>query len=134
MSEKDVKIVGRKKRAAAHKRKMASQGCKACFVYGLTLDDGVIRYIGQTRQSLPERLAMHHKIARRDKLPLQKWLLEHGDKVRIVMLCEKATWDVTEIILIDRYTRTGGTLFNLTRGGPDTHVEAARCCGVIYPW
>lgn len=125
-------LSGKERKRWARRRR--AENCKGCLVYGLHAGDGIIRYIGQTRSHPDDRLRYHRKHCHQVKTPVQRWLAQHGDAVQLVVLCAEATWDVTEIIMIDRYKRSGGDLLNLTRGGEDTHLEARRCAGFEYPW
>lgn len=108
----------RQKRTIRHGTKLS------CFVYALTDEAGAIRYVGQTRQPLQDRLRWHHRRARPDGAPVQRWLCDA--KPTIVMLDRTATWDVSEILWIEKLRRAGERLLNVTRGGNDTIHELAR--------
>ncbi len=125
LSNKDRKTWARHRRA---------DNVKQCMVYGLHAGDGIIRYIGQTQSHPDDRLRFHRKHSRQDGTPVQRWVFEHGELIEMTVFCEAGTWDITEIIMIDRFTRSGGELLNQTRGGEDTHLEARRCAGFVYPW
>lgn len=98
---------------------------KLCFVYGLIDGFGRVRYIGQTRCSLGRRLKLHLKDADRYDSPVCRWLREALD-VQIFMIDSNATWDVSEILWIDRYRREGHDLTNVLRGGQDTLAAVQR--------
>ena len=92
---------------------------KLCYVYGLVDAYGKIGYVGQTRLDLESRLKWHFRDAAHGKTRLHKWLnRSHG--VEIFMIDANATWDVSEILWIDRYRREGHELQNVLRGGSDT--------------
>lgn len=99
-----------------------------CTVYGLYDYSGDIKYIGQTRQSLKDRLkwvykSINRKRARNIKLsPVENWVDEclfQGIPITISSIDENSTWDVSEVIYIERYTSNGHKLLNVTRGGMD---------------
>lgn len=93
-------------------------GRSFCFVYALVDTHGTIRYVGQTRSPLFVRFGYHMKDAH--KFPNKKlsaWLLEYDRD--IVMLDDNGTWDVSEILWIDKLKREGADLLNVLRGGND---------------
>jgi hypothetical protein len=92
---------------------------KFCFVYGLTDYTGRVFYIGQTRTILADRLAWHFKDARNPKTPVHKYI-NSTMGVEIFLIDSNATWDVSEIIWIDRYRQNGHELLNVLRGVSDT--------------
>lgn len=97
---------------------------KLCSVYGLTDSDGIVRYIGQTQITLERRYKFHIKDAlEKPERKLSAWLL--AERRHIVLLDGNATWDVSEIIAIDRARQSGADLFNQLRGGSDT-IHAVR--------
>jgi len=50
------------------------------YIYALCNAGGVIRYIGQTRQTLHARLRQHVAHARRnDSTPVLKWIRQYGE-------------------------------------------------------
>lgn len=105
-------------------RQLIRKGPKsACFVYGLKGEAGEIVYVGQTRTALATRLNFHMRSASPTGSPIQRWLVDH--RPEIVMLDNKATWDVCEILWIDRLRREGEPLMNVTRGGKDNVRLAA---------
>lgn len=127
------KILSNKDRKTwARHRRIANK--KQCIVYGLHAGDDVIRYIGQTQSHPDDRLRFHRKHSCSDGTPVQRWVFEHGDAIGLEVLCDAATWDVTEIIMIERCRIAGVDLLNLTRGGQDTYREARRCAEYKYPW
>lgn len=98
-----------------------------CIVYGLTDNDGIVRYIGQTRNDLETRLNFHKRNAfTGGTSPCAKWIAENKADIRIVALDTNATWNVSEILWIDRYRREGHHLWNVTRGGDDTIADVRR--------
>ena len=116
-----------RKRALRQRRKISP---RLCVVYGLTDAAGRIRYIGQTRQTLRARLGYHFKDAKSGNSPLHKWIRQTPG-VEIVCLDSNATWDVSEILVIDRFVREGHELLNVLRGGSDTLKDVRRQSG--YP-
>ena len=111
--------------ARKKQRKVATP--RACYIYGLCDETGV-RYIGQTRNTIEDRFKYHKKSA----LPtsqncasdLSVWI-RGGDRW-ITMIDEEATWDVSEIIWIERYRQKGSKLLNVLRGGCDTMHDLRR--------
>jgi hypothetical protein len=103
----------------AHRKLRKGQGKQFCFVYGLAGQDGRIRYIGQTRLTLGARLKWHFKSAINGKSPVCKWI-NRTMGVEIILIDGNATWDVSEILWIDRYRREGHDLVNVLRGGTDS--------------
>lgn len=92
---------------------------KLCHVYGLRDAFGRIGYVGQTRIDLKRRLRLHFRDAEKGKTPVNKWI-NSTMGVEIFMIDSNATWDVSEILWIDRYRREGHDLCNVLRGGGDT--------------
>lgn len=109
--------MSRKQRGKRYDRKL-------CFVYGLIDGFGDIRYIGQTKSPLAKRLAYHFKDAKQGKTPLHKWI-QSSPGIDIFLIDGNATWDVSEILYIDRFRREGHDLVNVLRGGADT-IHAIR--------
>lgn len=101
-------------------RKPAKPDRKFCRVYGLMDYTGKIRYIGQTRCTLESRLKLHFEEASKNPKPALAQWLNGTYNVEIVMIDDNATWDVSEILWIDRYKRDGADLLNVLRGGGDT--------------
>lgn len=90
-----------------------------CIVYALSDELGDIRYVGQTRCQPERRFKFHMRDARLSpERPLSRWLLE--EPRQITVLDDNATWDVSEIIWIDRLRSAGLDLFNQLRGGTDS--------------
>jgi hypothetical protein len=114
-------LFGRPKKRKRFKARKPDK--KLCSVYGLVDETGV-RYIGQTKIELARRFKFHMKdaVAKPDR-NLSAWLLEAPRK--IILLDGNATWDVSEIIAIDRARQSGARLFNQLRGGNDT-IHAVR--------
>ena len=94
-----------------------------CFVYGLKdPETGATCYIGQTRCLPKTRLKFHYKsldthLARGRKLyPVMVWLKalrDKGLKLQLDLIDDRAIWDVTEAVWIDRMTRGGIQLLNV---------------------
>lgn len=127
MSNNEIKKAWRKKRRTMPK--------SFCQIYGLCDADGKVRYIGQTRLLLPERLKWYYKqidrkIGRHQRLsPVESWI----DNLRlfeiqptIVLIDNNATWDISEILYIERFRNSGHDLLNATRGGNDDIGNIAR--------
>lgn len=92
---------------------------KLCYVYGLRDSSGRVGYVGQTRTTLEKRLKRHFANAVGGKSKVHRWI--NGSMgVEIFMIDSNATWDVSEILWIDRYRREGHELANTVRGGSDT--------------
>lgn len=108
-----------KQRRRSHRRLRRKNDKKFCFVYGLMDAYGKVGYIGQTRLPLQDRLKWHFKDAQNPKTRLHRWI-NRSMGVEIFMVDANATWDVTEILMIDRYKREGHELMNVLRGGSDT--------------
>ena len=81
---------------------------RACHVYGISDETG-IRYIGQTRSTLELRFSYHKKSAMQNG-DLGWWLM--NTECKIIMIDEHATWDVSEIIWIERYKRASRLIRN----------------------
>jgi hypothetical protein len=113
--------------AARRKTKKVSASKTRCTVYGLSGADGVICYIGQTRTDTETRLNYHKRSAfTGGASPVAQWIFANSDDVSIIALDENATWNVSEILIIDRYRRKGQHLWNVTRGGDDTLADVRR--------
>lgn len=97
---------------------------KWCYVYGLIDQYGNVGYVGQTRHDLKTRLKWHFKAAKKNQTPCHKWINSSAG-VDIFMIDSNATWDVSEILWIERYRQKGHKLANVLRGGSDT-IHAAR--------
>jgi hypothetical protein len=114
-SNKDLK-----RRERRHRKRLTKTGCT---VYGLRAkSDGVTMYVGQTRCILAKRLRFHvRKISTGTTRLYQwwRWRLQDGDAVEIFTIDDNATWDVSEVIWIERLRAAGNPLTNMTRGGRD---------------
>lgn len=98
-----------------------------CIVYGLAGADGVVRYVGQTRTDLETRLNYHKRNAfTGGGSPCAHWIAENKGDITITALDDNATWNVSEILIIDSYRRKGHHLWNVTRGGDDTLADVKR--------
>lgn len=112
-------IAIKKRRRMSRKKRKGTYDRKTCLIYGLAADDGRIRYVGQTRMTLKRRLAYHFKNCHKSNSAVNRWL--RGAKgVEIALLDDNGTWDVSEILWIDRLRSQGVDLLNQTRGGTDT--------------
>jgi len=101
----------------------------ACVVYGLFADDGIIAYIGQTRCLLATRLKFHLKAAETRGSNVQRWIRERvqaGEQIGIMALDAKAVWNVTEVVMIERYRAKGHALLNMTDGGGSPPLKMLR--------
>lgn len=97
---------------------------RAVIVYGLSADDGELRYIGQSIQAPRMRHRQHMHYARRGKnTPVYKWMLSKmklGEVITITVLVENAVWHETEKETIAHYRSLGARLLNITDGGEGT--------------
>lgn len=111
---------------------------KLCIVYGLYDSDDRLRYIGQTRSSIERRKKWFYigikQLLRMGKLlsPIDKWI-HAGNPFTIKEIDDAATWDVSEIIYIDRYRQAGAQLLNVLRGGTDSNIDVARAGELSQP-
>lgn len=117
------------------KRKLRSD----CVVYGLC-EPGTetVKYIGQTKLSASKRLSFHFrsvnkKLNKGHRLsPVQAWVYElrgNGQKPAVIILEARGTWDVSEVIWIERYRAAGHNLLNVLRGGNDSYDAVVRETG-----
>lgn len=86
-------------------------------MYCLKASTGEIVYVGQTRCTLATRLSFHRRNASPIGTQIERYLVDHWPE--IVMLEPQATWDVDEILWIERLRLAGEPLLNMTRGGRD---------------
>jgi hypothetical protein len=111
--------------ARKKQRKVATP--RACYIYGL-YDETGLRYIGQTRNDIKKRFDYHKKSANipgpNRSAALSIWL--RGGERWIMMIDHEATWDISEIIWIDRHRNRGANLLNVLRGGNDTIHDLRR--------
>lgn len=119
------------KRKSRKFRKKHGYDKSLCYVYGLRNSFGQIGYIGQTRLDLEKRLRWHFKASVDGKTRLHKWI-RGSMGVEIFMIDSNATWDVSEILWIDRYRREGHDLMNVLRGGRDG-LHAVKREGLYIP-
>lgn len=94
-------------------------------VYGLfSTRDGAVRYIGQTVQSLAQRLRQHRCYAKlRRSTAVHKWFtreVDDGYEIKMTALANDAVLHVTEIALIAAHRQSGCALLNHTDGGEGT--------------
>lgn len=90
-------------------------------IYGLKDWTGVIRYVGQTKLPLSQRLSLHKSNAPRESRPVAAWVLSEA-MVSIVMLeiAKNAAADAAE----RKWIAALPNLLNVAAGGPG-------CPGVI---
>ena len=91
-------------------------------VYGLSSsEDGEIRYIGQTTQTLKKRLDSHvHHPKRTDYLYVCRWIKtvrDAGFSVQCTLLEDNAVWNESERSWIAKFKESGARLTNATDGG-----------------
>lgn len=88
-------------------------------VYGLKLlNSHEIRYVGQTKRVVAHRLASHYcQMRMGSQLPVHRWLRKHEGQAEILVLVADATWNRSEIEIIDDLRRSGARLLNCTPGG-----------------
>lgn len=103
---------------------MANQTLRPCTVYALvsSSEPDEVRYIGQTRLLLRQRLTKHIWDARHKHIdkPSLNWIrnvLSSGQQIQIIPLVENAVPDVTEQQVIADYRAKGAALTNITAGG-----------------
>lgn len=92
---------------------------KECTIYGLIdkrqPDD--VRYIGQTRMTLKERLYYHEYHAYRSKNnKYGKWLINNKNHIDIITIKENATWNIDEPNIIKSYMNKKHDLVNMSLG------------------
>lgn len=104
---------------------------KKVTVYGLaSSEDGKIRYVGQTTNSLSTRLRAHK--TERPNTYKARWIRSvhrNGFSVVCFVIDRDAEWNETEIRLIAWYRKNGARLTNATSGGegilnPSAEVRA----------
>lgn len=95
-----------------------------CTVYGIWDGRDMLRYVGQTRLELEARFASHKKHAfSQSPGYFGDWLageLKAKRNVTIRALDDNATWNVSEVLWIERMKQEGHPLLNVTRGGSDS--------------
>lgn len=105
-----------------------------CTIYGLYDNAGKLRYIGQTRQIVRERVKCFMKSIRRSierghsLSPVERWIFDSvfaGERIEAKIITDNATWDISEIIEIERAKSRGEKLLNVLRGGNDS-LKAVR--------
>ncbi len=120
-----------------HKKKNFRRRMKRqkCTVYGLYDGSGQLQYIGQTRIKLNKRLKWYRTQINRyhrngwKLTPVLAWISDcryREDPVVIKAIDTNATWDVSEIIYIERARQAGCQLLNVLRGGSDTPYDFIR--------
>lgn len=138
ISYPDKKCLSWNRERRRRKARIKRRDKKLCTIYGLYDSSGTLRYIGQTRNILRDRAKHFQKSIERairtgNRLSrVELWIkncYENGKKIEIRPIDENATWDISEIIYIDRARNSGADLLNVLRGGNDTlhalHREAA---------
>ena len=105
-----------------HRRLRRRKGKNWCQVYALRdPDTDEIKYVGQSRQSLPERLGWFVKGIGRKKgqgrslSPVEKWIdAMPGKRLPVIEpLDEEGVWDVSETVWINRLIADGIDLLNV---------------------
>lgn len=90
-------------------------------VYGLSSsEDGRIRYVGQTKNTLGRRIAGHRRHSRLRTNPVNKWIsevLNSEHKLQIEVLQDNAIFDISEIEWISFFKCICDDLFNEQSGG-----------------
>ena len=92
------------------------------IVYGLcSTENGKIRYVGQTMQSLTKRFDshIHHPKSRKDTY-VNRWIRSvrrNGFSVQAFVIENDAVWNDAELRWIAWYKKNGARLVNLTLGG-----------------
>lgn len=108
----------------------------ACgYVYALSLDDGVIRYVGLTKFTPERRLRGHFKRTRSGSAyPVHRWIRKHGEAViRVRTLCLAALADLphAERWWIAALREDGYSLLNTSNGGEAVigyvHSDEIKC-------
>lgn len=93
-------------------------------VYGLSAEDGVIRYVGLTTRNARVRLGQHLGAARRNShYPVAMWIRKHGEasiRIRVLEVCPGGMVDLNAaemrwIAHHQTFVTDGGV--NCTRGG-----------------
>ncbi|HVJ31649.1 MAG TPA: hypothetical protein VND94_00925 [Terriglobia bacterium] len=109
-----------------------------CVLYGLyATDEGLVRYIGQTRKSVHGRYSIHLMEARNKtrKTRLANWIRDvwaRGQGVSLRIIDRQATWNESEIAEIARLRDAGQWLVNDKPGGTwansDPDLVSAKVC------
>lgn len=94
---------------------------RATIIYALCEPDLTPRYVGKTVQPLHERMTRHFSCARRQRLPIERWVSKRG---RASVVCARletvqagGDWAARERYWIKRFRAEGADLLNLTEGG-----------------
>lgn len=95
---------------------------KTVTIYGLcSSEDGKIRYVGQTTQTIRARFCGHRwQAKRRQNYHISRWMaavVRAGFSVRVFTIETDAVWNETEQRLVAWYRRHGARLVNSTDGG-----------------
>ena len=115
------KSAARRRKKARRRKNGTGRGKTWCRVYAIRDHVGRTVYIGQTRLKIEGRMRWHRK---NKDTRICQWMRaenEAGRPFSVVVLDENATWDVSEIILIERARAAGEPLLNQTRGGKDPY-------------
>ncbi len=104
---------------------------KGCVVYGIYDSENRLKYIGQTRCTLDKRMnffykKINNKIRKNIKLsPIEDWL-RTAKNIEIRVIVPNGTWDISEILEIDKAKKNGIDLLNVVRGGNDSVNDMTR--------
>lgn len=101
---------------------MADAILPRCTVYALaSSEDGIVRYIGQTKKLLADRLRDHINESTSKKKSLKlNWIrqqLRAGNRIVISEVKCDAAWNSDEIEAIKEFRERGFPLLNMTSGG-----------------
>jgi hypothetical protein len=121
---KQRSIRARKKARRRAEGEIGSQSL-LCTVYAICDEAGNIRYIGQTRSRVANRIKYHHKEGSTAGLWM-KAEAEGGRAVSVKIITKAGTWNVSEVIWIERARAGGCNLLNKTRGGDESYLDAKR--------
>src|SRR5258708_6510033 len=92
------------------------------FIYCLEdPNTGEVRYVGQTRGSLQNRLTGHLKAARNPTQHVHRWIAKIGGKAVIRLLEKTDELDAAERRWIAKLRKRGARLCNETDGGESSH-------------
>lgn len=118
------------KHAAVRKRTVQKDSGIKCTVYGLySTEDGIIRYVGQTIQSLNRRLHQHLADSKRVDYRSYRWIrkvLRSGYEIKIAAIEEDCVLGEAEKAWICYYKRITPNLTNVCEGGNSGPIGVKR--------